>query len=70
MCVGDILGACYGAFIGCLKFFCAGIGLALVFSAGLVGLDLAADWPIVLIVIACIVALIWFLLAYCCGVKH
>lgn len=68
MCLGDFFGSIFTPCMGCCKYLGSGCGLALVFTAGLVGLDLAADWPIVLILIACIVALIWFILAYCCGV--
>lgn len=67
MCLGDIFGGILSPCLACFKFAGSGIGLGLVFTAGLIGLDLAADWPIVLILLACIVALIWFILAYCCG---
>ena len=67
MCLGDIFGTICAPCMGCFKFIGSGIGLGLVFTAGLIGIDLASDWPIILILIACIVALIWFILAYCCG---
>ena len=67
MCLGDIFGSMCAPCLGCFKYIGSGIGMGLVFLAGLIGLDLAADWPIILIVIACIIALIWFILAYCCG---
>lgn len=67
MCLGDIFGSMCAPCVGCFKYVGSGIGMGLVFGAGLIGLDLAADWPIILILIACIIALIWFILAYCCG---
>lgn len=53
---------------GCLKYICGAIALALIFCAGLVGLDFVSDWPIILILLACLLALIWFILTYCGGI--
>lgn len=65
MCVGDVLGYCLGPLATCFKFLCGALGLGLVFTAGAVGIDLAADWPIILIIMASILALVWCILAYC-----
>ena len=62
MCLGDILHACLSPIIACTKYVCAGLGLAMVFSFGLVGIDLSSDWPIILIILAIILALIWFII--------
>ena len=62
MCLGDILNACLSPIIACTKYVCAGLGLAMVFSFGLVGIDLSSDWPIILIILAIILALIWFII--------
>lgn len=67
MCLGDVFGFCLAPLVTCTKYICSAIGIALVFSAGVVGLDLASDWPILLIILACILALIWFMVAYCGG---
>ncbi|CAD8185957.1 unnamed protein product [Paramecium pentaurelia] len=65
MCVGDILGMCLGPIATCAKYLCGALGLGLLFTAGAVGIDLMADWPIILIILASILALIWCIMAYC-----
>lgn len=67
MCLGDVIGYCLAPIVSCGKYICSALGIALVFSAGMVGLDLSSDWPILLIVLACLLALIWFIIAYCGG---
>ena len=69
MCLGDILGTCLAPCTGCCKYGGTAAGVGLVFTFGIFGVDLKADWPIVLILLACIVAFIWFLLVYCCFVS-
>lgn len=65
MCVGDILGMCLSPIAACFKYLCGAIGLGLIFTAGAIGIDLGADWPIILILLAAILALIWCIMAFC-----
>ena len=67
MCLGDMLGSICGPCLGFFKYAGSGVGLGLVFTSGLVGVDLVAEWPIILILIGFFVALIWFIVTYCCG---
>lgn len=70
MCVGDILGMCLGPIVTCAKYLCGALGLGLLFTAGAVGIDLVVDWPIVLIILASLLALIWCIIVYCGGLSE
>jgi hypothetical protein len=68
MCVGDLLGTAMAPCASGFKYVGSGCGVALLFVFGMIGVDAKADWPIMLIVLACLVGLIWFIVVYCCFV--
>lgn len=64
MCLGDVLGFCLAPVVTVAKYTCGAAALGLVFTAGAVGIDLKGDWPIILIIVAAILGLIFCILAY------
>lgn len=81
MCASDVISLCWKGLkplLWCLKwlligifglillpFILAGLGLFLLLKA--MGIDVNSEWPIVLILLVCLIALIWFLCHFCKG---